>query len=77
MATLPGITSQYAKAVYIDHTRTMDSIPKPEYRASAMQYAADTYYIEDIQGAFDAACITQVQLDDTLMLKSEDDPQNR
>lgn len=76
MATLPGITSQYAKAVYKDHSRTMDSIPNPEYRQAAMQYAADKYYIEDIQGALVAGTINQQQFDDTLGLKVENDPQN-
>ena len=76
MATLPGITSQYAKAVYKDHTRSLDSIPNPEYRQAAMQYAADKYYIEDIQGALVAGTITQLQFDDTLSLKGEGDPQN-
>lgn len=77
MATLPGITSQYAKAVYKDHSRTMDSIPNPEYRVASQQYAADKYYIEDIEGAFIAGTVTQQQFDETLNMKDENDPQNR
>jgi hypothetical protein len=75
MAVLASITTQYAKAVYRDHTRTFESVPL-SYKQAVMEYAAHNYYIETIQGALDAGTITQEQYDGTLALKVAGDPEN-
>lgn len=76
MATvLPSIVTQYAKAVYRDHSRTFEAVPV-SYKQPVIEYAAHNYYIETIQGALETGMITQQQYDDTMLLKTEADPQH-
>lgn len=75
MAVLPSITTQYAKAIYRDHTRNFTSAPLA-YQQPVMEFAAHNYYIETIQSALAAGTITQEQYDSTMILKVEGDPEN-
>jgi hypothetical protein len=74
MAVLPGITSQYAKAVIVDHTRTYDSVPE-SYKEPVKQFAADRYYIEELDGAVMFGTLPQDVRDAIIALKDPSDPQ--
>ena len=74
MATT-AIQRQYAKAVFVDHTRTYDSIPTV-LRESILGWAgtsnensryAPTVYLEDLSESLAAGCITQAQYDQLLI----------
>ena len=53
------------------------SILRPEYVEPVKLYAAQTYYIEDIDDALTKGFITPEEHADTLALKVEGDPQHR
>jgi len=74
MATITAITRQYAKAVFIDHSRTLNSVPASQ-KEGVVQYAGTStqtpntspqIYMENINAALAAETITQVQYDDLL-----------
>ena len=73
------LVKAYATTVYRTGRNTLANIAvnRPEYVEPVMQYAADTYFIEDIDDALTKAWITPVEHADTLALKEPDDPQNR
>jgi hypothetical protein len=73
MATT-AIHRQYAKAIFIDHTRTLNSVPASlkdgvkEWAGTSHANAnyAPTIYLEDINNALAAGTITQAQYDELL-----------
>jgi len=73
------LVKSYALNVYRTGRNTLANIAttRPEYVAPVMQYAADTYYIEDIDDALTNAWITEQEHADTLALKGAEDPQHR
>lgn len=73
---LPFRTSTYARNIYLSGTTQFSTIPT-EYVDPVKQYAADTYYIDDITNAADKGWITTAERDETLALKDENDPQYR
>lgn len=79
MAVNQLLVKSYATNVYRTGRNSLSNIEatRPEYVAPVMQYAADTYYIEDIDDALTKAWITPTEHADTLALKGEEDPQNR
>ncbi|SFB62514.1 hypothetical protein SAMN05216312_1227 [Cohnella sp. OV330] len=70
MATITAITRQYAKAVFLDLTRTLNSVPDSQ-KQGVKEHAAATYYIEDIQQALDAEKITETQYDEVFALNPD------
>lgn len=70
MATITNITRLYAKAVFLDHTRTLNNVPVAQ-KEGVKEHVAAAYYIEDIQGALDAETITQAQYDEVLALNPD------
>lgn len=50
---------------------------RPEYVEPVKQYAANNYYIEDIDDSLTKGWITPIEHADTQALKTEDDPQHR
>jgi hypothetical protein len=71
-----SITKQYSKAVFIDHTRTLDAVPT-SYQSDVKDYAAGIlivngipqpsgYYVETIDETLDAGKITTAQHDEIL-----------
>jgi hypothetical protein len=67
MAAITAITRQYAKAVFLDHTRTLNSVPASQ-KDGVKEHAAAAYYVEDINEALDAETITEAQYDEVLLL---------
>lgn len=67
MAMITSVTRLYAKAVFLDRTRELDSVPASQ-QAGVKEHAAFTYYIEDIQAALDAGTITEAQYDEVFAL---------
>lgn len=77
MANITAITRQYSKAVFIDHTRTYNSVPLTQ-KAGVKQYAGTSttdpaqaayypkIYLEDINESLAAETVTQAQFDDIL-----------
>jgi len=72
--TTSAIHRQYAKAVFIDHTRTFNSVPA-SLKAGVKEWAGTSYlnpeyaptiYLEDINDALAAGTITQAQYDELL-----------
>lgn len=76
MTVLPFRTSTYARNIYMYGTTRFADIPA-EYVQPVKQFAADTYYIDDIGRAFTNGWISQAEHDETLALKTADDPQYR
>lgn len=71
---ITAITRQYAKAVFIDHTRTFNSVPASQ-KEGVKEYAGTStltpqtfpqIYLEDINDALAAETITQAQCDEIL-----------
>jgi len=79
MAVNTLLVKSYATTVYKAGMNTLANIEatRPLYVAPVMQYAADTYYIEDIDDALTKAWITPEEHADTLALKGAEDPQTR
>lgn len=79
MAVNTLLVKSYATNVYRTGRNSLENIgaTRPEYVQPVMQYAADTYYIEDIDDALTKGWITPTEHADTLALKETDDPQNR
>jgi len=70
-----AIHRQYAKAVFIDQTRTLNSVPTAQ-KAGVWNWAgtshlntqyAPTIYLEEVNSALAAECITQGQYDQLLL----------
>lgn len=79
MAVLTLLVKAYAQNVYRTGMNTLANIEatRPLYVAPVMQYAADTYYIDDIDDALTNGWITPIEHADTLALKGLEDPQIR
>lgn len=73
------LVKSYATNVYLTGTNSLNNIQntRPEYVPYVMQYAANTYYIDDIDRALTNGWLTPEQHADTLALKEPDDPQYR
>jgi len=73
------LVKSYAQNVYRTGMNSLSNIAttRPEYVAPVMQYAADTYYIEDIDYALTKSWITPTEHAETLALKGPEDPQYR
>jgi hypothetical protein len=78
MAVYAFRTSNYAQRIYLTQTdpTTLTTIPA-EYVEPVKQYAADKYYIDDIDTALGWGKITQEEHDETLALKGPEDPTYR
>lgn len=68
MPIYASLTALYAKAIYIDGTKTFPQI-REEYVPYVKQYAADTYTVEQIDNALASGYISQQEYDDTIALK--------
>jgi hypothetical protein len=77
MAVNNLLVRSYATNVYLAGKNTLANIraTRPEYEVPVMQYAADNYYINDIDLALQNGYITAQEHADTLALKAADDPQ--
>lgn len=73
------LVKSYATNVYRTGRNSLANIEilRPEYIEPVMLYAAQTYYIEEINDALTKGWITPTEHADTLALKGADDPQNR
>lgn len=73
------LVKSYATNVYRTGRNSLTNIAilRPEYIAPVMQYAADTYYIEEIDDALTKGWITPEEHADTQALKGVEDPQHR
>jgi hypothetical protein len=73
------LIKSYATNVYRTGRNTLSNIAivRPEYIAPVMQYATDSYYIEQIDDALTEGWITPVEHAETLALKGPEDPQHR
>lgn len=73
------LVKSYALNVYLSGKNSFANISKtrPEYVEPVKQYAADNYYIEDIDRALTNGWITSEEHAETLALKRADDPQHR
>ena len=79
MAVNTLLVRSYATNVYRTGMNTLVNIEatRPLYVAPVMQYASDTYYIQDIDDALTRGWVTPTEHADTLALKDADDPQDR
>ncbi|MCO5387783.1 MAG: hypothetical protein NHB14_20670 [Desulfosporosinus sp.] len=79
MAVNALLVRSYAANVYKTGMNSLANIrtTRPEYEIPVMQFAADNYYIEDIDDALVKGWITPEENADTLALKGPEDPQNR
>lgn len=82
MAVNTLLVKAYATNVYRTGMNTLANIEatRPLYITPfnyVMHYAADTYYIQDIDDALTKAWITPTEHADTLALKGPEDPQDR
>ena len=79
MAVNQLLVKSYATNVYLTGRNSLANIAltRPEYVIPVMQYAADTYYIDDIDRALTENWITPIEHADTLALKGMEDPQYR
>lgn len=68
MAIYQSLTAAYAKAIYIDGTKTF-SVIRAEYVEPVKQYAATNYSVEQIQNALSHGWITQQEYDQTIAYK--------
>lgn len=75
MAVSPLKTSSYARSIIYFGTQSFSSIPA-EYIVPCKQYAADKYYIDDIEYALNHNWITQQEFDDIMALKTPESPQH-
>lgn len=77
MAINQLLVRAYATNVYITGGNTLSNIAilRPEYIQPVMQYAADKYYINEIDNALAQGFITPTEHADTLALKGPEDPQ--
>ena len=73
------LVKSYATNVYLTGRNSLANIEatRSEYVDPVMQYAADTFYIENIDDALTKAWITPIEHADTLALKGEEDPHHR
>lgn len=73
------LVKSYALNVYLSGRNSFANISatRLEYVDPVKQFAADTYYIEDIDDALKNGWITPSEHADTLALKTTEDPQNR
>lgn len=73
------LVRSYAANVYLAGKNSFANISatRPEYVEPVKQYAADTYYIEDIDYSLAKGFITPEEHAETLALKGVEDPQNR
>lgn len=79
MAVNHLLVRSYATNVYLTGRNSLSNInaTRPEYVEPVKQYAADTFYIDDIDLALEKGYITAQEHADTLALKEADDPQYR
>ena len=63
-----GLTTAYAKAIYIDGTKKFNEI-RSEYVEPVKQYAATNYTQQQIDLALEKGFITQQEYEDTLAYK--------
>jgi len=79
MAVNPLLVRSYATNVYLAGTNSFANIAatRPDYVQPVKQYAADKYYIDDIDNALTKGWITPEEHADTLALKGPEDPQYR
>jgi hypothetical protein len=79
MAINQLLVQSYALNVYRTGKNRLSTIAitRPDYVQPVMQFAADNYYIDDIDTALQNAWITPQEHADTLALKELDDPQYR
>lgn len=74
------LTSSYARDIYLYGNRRFTDrdgktgIPLA-YHQPVKQYAADTYYIDQIENALAQTWLLQQEYDDTIALKGPEDPQ--
>lgn len=73
------LVKSYALNVYLSGKNSFANISstRPEYVEPVKQYAADNYYIEDIDYSLTKGWITPEEHAETLALKGTEDPQNR
>jgi hypothetical protein len=64
----------YAQAIYKDGTKTFAQI-RADYVIPVKQYAADHYFINEIDNALAMTWISQQEYTDTMALKGPEDPQ--
>lgn len=76
MAVLPFRTSTFARNIYQAGTASFTSIPA-EYVGPVKQYAADKFFVDDIEAAAANGWITEAEKQETLDLKGPEDPQYR
>lgn len=79
MAVNNLLVRSYATNVYLTGRNSLENIgaTRPEYVEPVMQYAADTFYIDDVDYALTKGWITPQEHADTLALKEPTDPQYR
>ncbi|QID16087.1 MULTISPECIES: hypothetical protein [unclassified Paenibacillus] len=70
MADISAITRQYAKAVFLNQSRTLSSVPVSQ-REGTIKYAAGSYFLDEIKNALDAGTIMQEVYDEVLMLNPD------
>lgn len=68
MPIYQSLTIAYAKAIYIDGTKTFPVI-RQEYVPYVKQYAASNYTLEQIDNALAQGWITQQEYADTIALR--------
>lgn len=68
MPIYASLTAAYAKAIYIDGTKTFPQI-RQDYVIPVKQYGAVNYTLEQIDNALALGFITQQEYDDTLSYK--------
>ena len=73
------LVKSYALNVYLSGRNSFANISatRPEYVEPVKQFAADAYYIEDIDDALKNGWVTSEEHAETLALKGVEDPQNR
>ena len=71
------LVRSYATNVYLTGRNSLSNIEavRPEYVLPVMQYASDTYYIDNINYALTKGWITATEHANTLALKDVNDPQ--
>ena len=69
MVLYESLKVAYAKAIYIDGTKTFPEI-KPEYVEPVKQLAATKYTVEQIEAALASGYITQEEYEETLAYKA-------
>lgn len=71
------LVKSYATNVYLLGKNSLSNIAttRPDYVEPVKQYAADNYYIDEIDTALTKGYITPSEHADTLALKGPEDPQ--